>query len=300
MPRVIGGRYGLSSKEFTPGMVAGVLEELAREKPTRRFTIGINDDVSHTSLPYDPSLDIEPTRRFARCSSGWVRTERSARTRTRSRSLATRRTCTPRATSSTTPRSPARRPSRTCASGRDPIRAPYLVSSGELRRLPPVRDARARRGARSRGARARRCCSTALTSRIRSGTRCPRPVQEKLLAKRIELYAIDAGRIARDAGLAGRTNTVLQTCFFAISGVLERERGDRGDQGVDSARRTGSGAGGRGQAQRRGGRPLARRAAPGRGPRSGHRPRAGAARSCPRTRRVRPDGDRGDDGRPRR
>ena len=51
----------------------------------------------------------------------------------------------------------------------------------------------------------------------------PRPVQEKILAKRIEVYAIDAGRIARDAGLAGRTNTVLQTCFFAISGVLPRE-----------------------------------------------------------------------------
>ena len=51
----------------------------------------------------------------------------------------------------------------------------------------------------------------------------PRPVQEKILAKRIEVYAIDAGRIAREAGLAGRTNTVLQTCFFAISGVLPRD-----------------------------------------------------------------------------
>ena len=60
MPSVIGGRYGLSSKEFTPGMVAGVLEELGRERPRRRFTIGINDDVSGTSLPYDASLDIEP------------------------------------------------------------------------------------------------------------------------------------------------------------------------------------------------------------------------------------------------
>ena len=60
MPMVIGGRYGLSSKEFTPGMVAGVFEELAREQPKRRFTIGINDDVSQTSLPYDASLDIEP------------------------------------------------------------------------------------------------------------------------------------------------------------------------------------------------------------------------------------------------
>ena len=60
VPVVIGGRYGLSSKEFTPGMVAGVFAELDRDQPRRRFTIGINDDVSGTSLPYDPELDIEP------------------------------------------------------------------------------------------------------------------------------------------------------------------------------------------------------------------------------------------------
>ncbi|MGZ8697314.1 MAG: 2-oxoacid:acceptor oxidoreductase family protein, partial [Gaiellaceae bacterium] len=59
MPIVIGGRYGLSSKEFTPGMVAGTFEELRRAKPRRRFTVGINDDVSGTSLSYDPTLDIE-------------------------------------------------------------------------------------------------------------------------------------------------------------------------------------------------------------------------------------------------
>ena len=60
MPRIVGGRYGLSSKEFTPGMVAGVFAELAGERPRRRFTIGITDDVSGTSLDYDASLDIEP------------------------------------------------------------------------------------------------------------------------------------------------------------------------------------------------------------------------------------------------
>jgi pyruvate-ferredoxin/flavodoxin oxidoreductase len=58
---VIGGRYGLSSKEFTPGMVAGVFAELARDRPLRRCTIGITDDVSGTSLPCDPALDIEPS-----------------------------------------------------------------------------------------------------------------------------------------------------------------------------------------------------------------------------------------------
>ena len=60
MPRVVGGRYGLSSKEFTPAMVVGVLEELERGRPRSRFTVGINDDVSRTSLPYPATFDIEP------------------------------------------------------------------------------------------------------------------------------------------------------------------------------------------------------------------------------------------------
>jgi pyruvate-ferredoxin/flavodoxin oxidoreductase len=59
-PVVIGGRYGLASKEFTPAMVKAVFDELAKDRPKRRFTVGINDDVGHSSLTFDPSFDIEP------------------------------------------------------------------------------------------------------------------------------------------------------------------------------------------------------------------------------------------------
>jgi pyruvate-ferredoxin/flavodoxin oxidoreductase len=61
MPQVIGGRYGLSSKEFTPAMVKCVFDELLKDKPKNHFTLGINDDVTHTSLEYDPSFQIEGT-----------------------------------------------------------------------------------------------------------------------------------------------------------------------------------------------------------------------------------------------
>ena len=150
MPRVVGGRYGLSSKEFTPGMVAGVFAELAEERPRRRFTIGITDDVSD-----EPRLrrvsDIEPPETVRAIFFGLARTGRSARTRTRSRSSATR-ACTRKATSSTTRRSPARRRSRTSASGRR--RSGRLPrAAGGLRRLPPVRAARPGRRARPRGGR---------------------------------------------------------------------------------------------------------------------------------------------------
>ena len=162
-------------------------------------------------------------RRCARSSSASARTGRSARTRTRSRSSAPRRACTRRATSSTTRRSPARRPSRTSASGR----------SRSARRTSSSR--RASSAATSSGCSsgwtcsavrrtARRCCSTAAHPPDEVWDALSRPVQEQILAKRIDVYAIDASRIAREVGLAGRTNIVLQTCFFAISGVLPREQ----------------------------------------------------------------------------
>ena len=147
---------------------------------------------------------------------------------------------------------------------------------------------------------ARRCCSTARTRPDEVWDALPRPVQEQILAKRIELYAIDAGRIAREAGLAGRTNTVLQTCFFAISGVLPARRGDRARSRRRSPRPTAG---------------AARRSSSATRPRSTARwtactaievpgrvtvhPRAAAGGARARA-GVRPHRDRGDDGRPRR
>ena len=109
MPRIIGGRYGLSSKEFNGGMVKAVFDELSKPSPKNHFTIGIVDDVSHTSLHVGSRPTRWPTPRGCRRSStAWARTARSARTRTPSRSSATRRSTRRRATSSTTRRSRAR------------------------------------------------------------------------------------------------------------------------------------------------------------------------------------------------
>ncbi len=222
MPTVIGGRYGLSSKEFTPAMVAGVLEEVGRERPKRRFTIGINDDVSSTSLPYDTSLDIEPAETvravfFGLGSDGTVGANKNTIKILGEAGMHAQGYFVYDSKKSG---------SQTVSHlrfGSQPIRAPYLVSQASfvgchqfgLLERPEVLD-RAAPGA-----------TLLLNCRQppdQVWDALSRPVQEQILAKRIELYAIDAGGIARDAGLAGRTNTVLQTCFFAISGVLEREQ----------------------------------------------------------------------------
>jgi len=76
MPRVIGGRYGLSSKEYTPAMAKAVLDELKQARPKRHFTVGIIDDVTHLSLKVDASFDTEATGSRARCSTAWARTAR--------------------------------------------------------------------------------------------------------------------------------------------------------------------------------------------------------------------------------
>ena len=221
-PRIIGGRYGLSSKEFTPGMVAGVFAELAGERPRRRFTIGIKDDVSGTSLDYTATLHIEPPETvraifFGLGSDGTVGANKNTIKILGDEGLHAQGYFVYDSKKSG---------SQTVSHlrfGPAPIHAAYLVQQagfvgchqfGLLDRVDVL-------GAAADGA-------TLLLN-------CPRPpdevwealsrpVQEQILAKHIDVYTIDAGRIAREVGLAGRTNIVLQTCFFALSGVLPREQ----------------------------------------------------------------------------
>jgi len=222
MPRVIGGRYGLSSKEFTPGMVAGVLEELGRERPKRRFTIGITDDVSGTSLAYDASLDIEPPETVRAVFFGLGADGTVGANKNTIKILGSEERLHAQGYFVYDSKKSGSQTVSHLRFGPQPISAPYLVSQasfvgchqfGLLERAEVLE--RAAPGA-----------TLLLNCRQppdRVWDALARPVQEQILAKRIELYVIDAGRIAREAGLAGRTNTVLQTCFFAISGVLERE-----------------------------------------------------------------------------
>jgi len=222
MPLVTGGRYGLSSKELTPGMVAGVFAELARERPRRRFTIGITDDVSGLSLPYDAALDIEPPGMvravfFGLGSDGTVGANKNT-----IKILGAEENLNAQGYFVYDSKKSGSQTVSHLRFGPQPIRAPYLVRQagfvgchhfGLLDRVDVL-------GLAAPGATLLLDCRQPPEE---VWDALPRPVQEKILAKRIDVYAIDAGRIAREAGLAGRTNTVLQTCFFAISGVLPRE-----------------------------------------------------------------------------
>ena len=222
MPRVSGGRYGLSSKEFTPGMVAGVYDELALERPRRQFTIGINDDVSLTSLSYDSSLDIEPPDTVRAVFFGLGADGTVGANKNTIKILGSVEHLHAQGYFVYDSKKSGSQTVSHLRFGPQPIRAPYLVQNAsfigchQFALLEQV-DVLGRAGP---GATLLLNCRH---SPDQVWDALPRPVQEQILAKRIDVYAINAGRIAREVGLAGRINIVLQTCFFAISGVLPRE-----------------------------------------------------------------------------
>ncbi len=222
LPVVIGGRYGLSSKEFTPGMVQAVFEELVRPQPKRRFTIGITDDVSDSSLRYDSSVDIEAPGTFRAVFFGLGSDGTVGANKNTIKILGNEEHLFAQGYFVYDSKKSGSQTVSHLRFGPQPIRAPYLVGQAQFvgcHHFEMIEHAevlaRAARGA------------TVLLNSPYSATdtweSLARSTQEQIIAKEIELYVIDAGLIARDAGIEGRVNTVLQACFFAISGVLESD-----------------------------------------------------------------------------
>jgi pyruvate-ferredoxin/flavodoxin oxidoreductase len=222
MPHVIGGRYGISSKDFTPAMVKAVFDEMRRPDPKTSFTLGINDDVSRTSLDIDPTFSIEhpaTTRAvfYGLGADGTVGANKnSVKIIAEDAGLYAQGYFV-----YDSHKSGAQTVSH-LRFGPNPIRSPYLIASagfvachqfGFLARQDVLRLA-------APGA------VFLLNSPFgadRVWARLPRPVQQQIIDKRLRFFVIDASKVARDVGLGARINTVLQTCFFAISGVLPRD-----------------------------------------------------------------------------
>jgi len=221
LPLLVGGRYGLSSKEFTPAMVVGIYAELALPSPRPRFTIGINDDVTMLSLPYDPTIDLEDPQTlravfYGLGSDGTV----GANKNTVKIIGGIENTYAQGYYVYDSKKSGSRTVSH-LRFGPNPIEAPYLVSQAGfigchhwsiLERVDVLEFARP---------------GTVLliNTPYEPGEvfgHLPMPMQQKIIDLGIELWAIDANMVARKAGMGRRTNTVLQTCFFAISNVMPR------------------------------------------------------------------------------
>ncbi len=221
MPRVIGGRYGLSSKEFTPAMVKAVFDELAKDRPRNHFTVGIVDDVTHTSLPYDDELDIEPddvvrALFFGLGADGTVGANKNSIKiiGEETDNFAQGYFVYDSKKSGATTVSHLR-------FGPRPIRSSYLIRSANFvacHQFPFLEKFEILERARPGGV----FLLNAPYGPDEVWDRLPREVQEQLIARRLKFYVIDAQKVARDTGMGGRINTIMQTCFFAVSGVLPR------------------------------------------------------------------------------
>jgi pyruvate-ferredoxin/flavodoxin oxidoreductase len=221
MPRIVGGRYGLSSKEFTPAMVKAVFDNLNVAAPKNHFTIGINDDVSHTSLEYDRDFIIEADD-VVGCVFYGLGADGTVGANKNSIKIIGETAGYAQGFFVYDSKKSGSKTISHLRFGPRPIRSTYLVQRArfiachEFRFVDQVEMLReAVDGA-----------VFLLNSPFGAAhvwDQLPREMQETLIRKRIRFYVIDADTAAADAGMAGRINTIMQTCFFAISGVLPRE-----------------------------------------------------------------------------
>ena len=222
IPKVIGGRYGLSSKEFTPAMVKGIFDNLAQAKPKNHFTIGINDDVSHTSLSFDPNFSTESDNVvramfYGLGADGTVGANKN--------SIKIIGEETDNYAQGYFVYDSKKSGSMTVSHlrfGKEPIRSTYLIDQanfigchhwGFLERIDILKAA-------IPGA------TLLLNSPYNADTvweYLPVKVQQQIIDKHLKLYVINASQVARESGMGGRINTIMQVCFFALAGVLPQE-----------------------------------------------------------------------------
>jgi pyruvate-ferredoxin/flavodoxin oxidoreductase len=222
MPKIVGGRYGLSSKEFNPAMVKSVFDNLATDKPKNHFTVGINDDVTQTSLSFDRHFNIEPdtvvrAMFYGLGSDGTVGANKNTikiigeETDNYAQGYFVYDSKKSGAVTVSHLRF-----------GPDKIRSTYLIDQANfigchqwtfLEKLNVLHEA-------ADGA------TFLLNSPYEPQDvwdRLPLELQEEIVRKHLKVYTINALRVARESGMGGRINTVMQVCFFALAGVLPRE-----------------------------------------------------------------------------
>ncbi len=222
---VIGGRYGLSSKEFTPAMVKAVLSELKARRPLNHFVVGIDDDVGHASLPHDPDFRTEPDATFRAVFYGLGADGTVGANKNSCKILGEEADLFVQGYFVYDSKKSGSRTVSHLRFGRAPIRSAYLIDRGRAQFVGCHQFSFVHSidvlGIAANGA------TFLLNSPYgpeETWDRLPRPVQEEIIRKRLSMWIIDATAVAREAGIPGRTNTVLQTCFFGISGVLPREQ----------------------------------------------------------------------------
>ncbi len=224
LPRVVGGRYGLSSKEFTPGMVLGIFDELARDRPRHPFTVGIFDDVGHTSLDWDPAFRPDAAAGVTACVFYGLGSDGTVSANKNSIKIIAEET--PNFGQGYFQYDSKKAGAVTISHlrfGAGPLRGSYLVGDGEASFVACHQPIFLKRYEMlDKAAPGGIFLLNTPTPPERVWDDLPRHLQQQLIGKGLHLYVIDAYGIAERTGMGRRINTIMQTCFFAISGVLEQ------------------------------------------------------------------------------
>ncbi len=214
-PRIIGGRYGLSSKEFTPAMIKGIFDEMKREHPKNHFTIGIRDDVTHTSLAYEPTFSTEDPQTVRAVFYGLGADGTVSANRNSIKIIGEHTNYYAQGYFVYDSKKAGSMTISHLRFGPRPIRSTYLITRANfiachqfpfLERINVLKVA-----------------EPGATFLLNSPygpeqvwDHLPRTIQREILEKSLRFFVIDAYRVAREAGLGGRINTIMQACFFAL------------------------------------------------------------------------------------
>ena len=222
MPKVIGGRYGLSSKEFTPAMVKAVFDEIKKDKPKNHFTVGIIDDVTHSHLTVDSSFITEPDSVVRAMFYGLGADGTVGANKNSIKIIGEETDFHAQGYFVYDSKKSGSQTVSHLRFGPNPIRSTYLIQSANfigchqfnfLEKADVLRYA-------APG------CVFLLNSPFGAEQvwdHIPARVQQQIIEKKMKFYVIDGYKVGRETGMGSRINTIMQTCFFAISGVLPRE-----------------------------------------------------------------------------
>jgi len=225
MPRVVGGRYGLSSKEFTPAMVKGIFDELGNDKPKHPFTVGIVDDVGNTSLEWDPSFRPDAVEGVTACVFYGLGSDGTVSANKNSIKIISEET--PNFGQGYFEYDSKKAGAITISHlrfGPKPIDSTYLVGENEASFVACHQPTFLRRYEMlDKAAPGGTFLLNSATPADRVWDDLPKSMQQHILEKGLKFFVVDAYDIAAKTGMGRRINTIMQTCFFAISGILPKD-----------------------------------------------------------------------------
>jgi pyruvate-ferredoxin/flavodoxin oxidoreductase len=229
MPRITGGRYGLSSKEFTPAMVKGIFDELNSEQPKHPFTVGINDDVTNSSLDWDPGFRPAAAMGVTACVFFGLGADGTVSANKNSIKIIGEQTDN---FAQGYFQYDSKKSGAVTIShlrfGPRPIRSSYLIGDDEARFVACHQPIFLERYEMlDHAAEGATFLLNSPASPENVWDTLPRRMQQQMIDKRLDFYVIDAYQIADQTGMGRRINTIMQTCFFAIAKIIDKDEAIR-------------------------------------------------------------------------